>query len=270
MGKEKARLQPGLHFNHEDQSMTSTEQIVNLQDAAPIKNVSACLALVRQLQNRHPMQPNLGVFAGYSGFGKSVAALVVQNMTSAAYVEISDTWQRKKLLTSILSELGRPQARGTLSDLEDQIIGILARDPKRPLLIDEADKLVDKNMIEMIRMIAKKSNVPVLLIGEELFPAKLAATDRFRDLVLETGYAQPCDLDDTRTLARKFYSEIKIDDDLLELARTKAEGRVRRICNTLHAIAKFAAVKGLDNVSLAQYQGGHFSDGKLPSRREAA
>ncbi|NKX16138.1 ATP-binding protein [Ochrobactrum pseudogrignonense] len=99
----------------------------------------------------------------------------------------------KKLLTAILSELGHPDARGTLSDLEDDIIGILARDPKRPLIIDESDKLVDRNMIELVRMIAKKSNVPVLLIGEELFPKKLERVDRFRDLVLEWGYAQPCD-----------------------------------------------------------------------------
>jgi|GEM_PF-359962 len=256
--------------NNKDVNMTDREPVVNSHEAALIKNVAGCLALVRQLQNRHPMQPNLGVFAGYSGFGKSVAALVVQNMTSAAYVEISDTWTRKKLLVSILSELGRPQAKGTLSDLEDDIIGVLARDPKRPLLIDEADKLVDKNMIEMIRMIAKKSNVPVLLIGEELFPSKLAHTDRFRDLVLETGYAQPCDLADTRILAQKFYPKITIADDLLIMARDKAEGRVRRICNTLHAIAKLAALKGLDEVTLQHYQGGHFSDGKLPSRREAA
>lgn len=252
------------------ENMADREPIVKSHEAALIKNVASCLALVRQLQNRHPMQPNLGVFAGYSGLGKSVATLVVQNMTSAAYVEISDTWTRKKLLTSILSELGRPQAKGTLSDLEDDIIGVLARDPKRPLLIDEADKLVDKNMIEMIRMIAKKSNVPVLLIGEELLPTKLDHVDRFRDLVLETGYAQPCDLSDTRILAEKFYPDIAIADDLLDMARGKAEGRVRRICNTLHAIAKLAALRGLDAIDLAQYQGGHFSDGKLPSRREAA
>ena len=250
--------------------MKSSDQFVNTGETAPIKNVSACLSLVRQLQNRHPMQPNLGVFAGYSGYGKSVSALFVQNATDGAYVEISDTWTKKKLLSSILSELGRPKSRGTLSDLEDEIVAVLARDPKRPLIIDEADKLVDRNMIEMIRMIAKKSNAPVLLIGEELFPTKLDATDRFRDLVLETGFAQPCDLADTRALARTFYPDVHIADDLLEAARRKADGRVRRICNTLHAIAKFAALRGINNVVLAQYDGNHFSGGKLPSRKEAA
>ncbi len=250
--------------------MTKADQFVNGGDTAPIKNVAACLGLVRSLQNRNPLQPNLGVFAGFSGYGKSVAALYSQNKTAAAYVEVSDTWTRKKLMTSILTELGQYSPRGTLSDLEDEIIGRLARDPKRPLLIDEADKVVDKNMIELVRMIAKKSNVPVLLIGEEMFPAKLErAGDRFRDLVLVMGYAQPCDLDDTRTLARTFYPDISMDDELLDEAREKAEGRVRRIGNSLHAIAAFAARSGLSEVNRASYKG-LFSEGRLPSRRDAA
>lgn len=252
--------------------MTGNNQIVNGSDTAPIKNVAACLTLVRSLQNRHPLQPNLGVFAGYSGYGKSVAALYTMNKTGAAYVEVSDTWTKKKLLTAILSELGHPDAKGTLSDLEDDIIGILARDPKRPLIIDESDKLVDRNMIELVRMIAKKSNVPVLLIGEELFPKKLERVDRFRDLVLEWGYAQPCDLDDTRTLANTFCPNVKIDDDLLNQARQEGEGRVRRICNTLHSIANTADLLGSSKISLTMYQEqqGYFCTGAVPFRQRAA
>jgi hypothetical protein len=249
--------------------MTANPRTVNSGEAAPIKNVAVCLGLVRSLQNRHPLQPNLGVLAGFSGYGKSVAALYAQNKTDAAYVEVSDTWTRKKLLSSILSELGQHKPTGTLSDMEDEIIAVLARDPHRPLLIDEADKLVDKNMIELVRMIAKKSNVPVLLIGEEHFPRKLDNVDRFRDLVLVMDYAQPCDLDDTRTLARTFYPDLHISDDLLELVRNKGDGRVRRIGNSLHDIAGFATLRGLDAISASQYSG-HFSGGKLPSRREAA
>lgn len=250
--------------------MTKPDQKVNAGDTAPIKNVAACLGLIKSLQNRNPLQPNLGVFAGFSGYGKSVAALYSQNKTGAAYVEVSDTWNRKKLMSSILTELGQYQPRGTLSDLEDEIIGRLARQPLRPLIIDEGDKLVDKNLIELVRMIAKKSNVPVLLIGEENFPAKLErAGDRFRDLVLVMDYAKACDLEDTKTLARTFYPSISMQDELLDEARRRAEGRVRRIGNTLHAIAAFANARGLEDISLDQFTG-RFSEGKLPSRREAA
>ncbi len=250
--------------------MNMKPKIVNTSgDTAPIKNVAACLSLVRSLQNRHPLQPNLGVFAGFSGYGKSVAALYSQNKTGAAYVEVSDTWTRAKLLKAILLELGNNQPKGTLSDMEDEIIGTLARDPNRPLIIDESDKLVDKRMIELVRMIAKKSNAPVLLIGEELFPKKLEGVDRFRDLVLVMGYAQPCDLDDTRKLAQTFYPHLMIADDLLDMARDRGDGRVRRIGNTLHSIAEFSNVRGLETVALADYDG-RFSTGKLPTRREAA
>ncbi|MEO1986632.1 MAG: ATP-binding protein [Martelella sp.] len=255
--------------------MTKTDQNVNGSapgSTAPIKNVSACLAVVRSLQERHPLQPNLGIFAGFSGYGKSVSALYCQNKTGAAYVEVSDTWTRAKLMRSILVELGVYQPRGTLADLEDEIIGILARDPKRPLIIDEADKLVDKRMIELVRGIAKKSNVPVLLIGEELFPKKLEGVDRFRDLVLTMDYAQPCDLTDTKTLARTFYPQLSIADDLLDEARQIGDGRVRRIGNSLHAIAEMAARKGIEAIDLAVYRGGngHLSRSHLPSRREVA
>lgn len=251
--------------------MTTNTPIVNA-DTAPIKNVASCLAVVRSLQTRQPLQPNLGVFAGFSGYGKSVAALYCQNKTGAAYVEVSDTWTRAKLMRSILSELGVYQPRGTLSDLEDEIIGLLARDPRRPLIIDEADKLIDKRMIELVRGIAKKSNVPVLLIGEELFPKKLEGVDRFRDLVLVMSYAQPCDLDDTRTLARTFYPSLSLADDLLSQAMTEADGRVRRIGNSLHAIAEFCARTGTGTLDLTLYRGGNgkFSRSHLPSRREAA
>lgn len=252
--------------------MTTETPKVN-GDTAPIKNVSVALSVVRSLQNRNPLQPNLGVFAGFSGYGKSVAALYCQNKTAAAYVEVRDTWTRAKLLKSILSELGVYAPRGTLSDMEDEIIGLLSRDPKRPLIIDEGDLLIKKNLIELVRGIAKASTVPVMLIGEETFPKKIdQAGDRFRDLVLVTKYANPVDLDDTRTLARTFYPHLSLADDLLDKARVEGEGRVRRVGNSLHAIAEAAARQGLTTLDLATYESGNgqFSRSRLPGRREAA
>ena len=252
--------------------MTTEKPKVN-GDTAPIKNVATALSVVRSLQNRNALQPNLGVFAGFSGYGKSVAALYCQNKTGAAYVEVRDTWTRAKLMKSILSELGVYAPRGTLSDMEDEIIGLLARDPKRPLIIDEGDLLIKKNLIELVRGIAKASQVPVLLIGEELFPKKLETVgDRFRDLVLVTKYANPVDIDDTRTLARTLYPQLTLADDLLDKARQEGEGRVRRVCNSLHAIAEASAQRGIHSLDLAAYEAGNgqFSRSRLPSRREAA
>lgn len=251
----------------------TTQPIKVNGDMAPIKNVASAFSVVKSLQERNPLQPNLGVFAGYSGYGKSVAALYCQNKTGAAYVEVRDTWTKAKLMRSILSELGIYQPRGTLADMEDEIIGILARDPKRPLIIDEADLLIKKNLIELVRGIAKASNVPVLLIGEELFPKRLEQVgDRFRDLVLVMKYAQPIDLADTRTLAKTFYPQITFADDLLDKARVEGDGRVRRVGNSLHAMAEVAARQGINTLDLNAYQtsNGQFSRSRLPERREVA
>lgn len=252
--------------------MTMQSQKVN-EDTAPIKNVATCLSLIRSLQGRKPLAPNLAVFAGFSGYGKSVAALYCQNKTAAAYIEPTDNWTRKKLMQSILSELGVYHPKGTLADLEDHVIGVLARDPKRPLIIDEADMLIKRGMIETVRMIAKKSGVPVLLIGEEHFPERLdAAGDRFRDLVLISDFAQPCDLDDARTLGKTLYPTLIIADDLLQKCIDEGDGRVRRVCNSLHGIAEAALRQGLSGIDLAQYgtASAKFSRSKLPTRKEAA
>ncbi|KAB2772460.1 ATP-binding protein, partial [Brucella anthropi] len=69
--------------------MTPLNEIVNEAGTAPIKNVALCLALARSLQNRHPSQPNLGVFAGFSGYGKSKAAVFAQSGTNAVLIEVS-------------------------------------------------------------------------------------------------------------------------------------------------------------------------------------
>ena len=252
--------------------MTTNTPNVN-DERAPIKNLAICLGVVRSLQNRHPSQPNLGMFVGFSGYGKSVSTLFCQNKTGAAVIEMSSSWTRKDFLSTILEELGVFQPRGRLAQMEEEIIGILARDPKRPLIIDEADILVQRNMAELLRGIAKKSNVPVLLVGEELLPKKIAPLgDRFRDLFLVTQYAQPCDLDDCRALARTFYPELSISDDLLEEARSAGDGRVRRIVSSLHAIAENAGRKGTRAIDLSSYSDGNgrFSRSYIPSRQEVA
>ena len=253
--------------------MTNSEPKVNAGDTAPIKNVATCLNIVRALQNRHPSQPNLGVFAGFSGYGKSVAALFTQNKTGAAYVEVSKSWRPKALYTAILTELGEYRPKGTLSDLENEIIGRLARQPKRPLIIDESDLLVKGDLIEYVRIIAKKSCVPVLLIGEENFPKVLErAGDRFRDLILPNafGYARACDLEDALSLCRTLYPQLSFDTQLLQEAIDKGNKNVRRICNSIHAFATYAATHGLSHVSQAKYTGDHgvFAQEKLPSRKE--
>jgi DNA transposition AAA+ family ATPase len=143
-------------------------------------------------------------------------------------------------------------------------------DPARPLIIDEADKLVDKGMIELVRDINKAAQVPVLLVGEELLPAKLEKYERVHNRVLEWVLAQPCDLEDARTLARFLYPKLSITDQLLDRFREETGGKARRIATTLNEAAAFAANSGAGTLDIDNYSGRIFT-GESPKRfRRAA
>ncbi len=246
----------------------SVSHAVRPGSVAPLKNVASCLALVDTLVHRAPHLPNIGVFSGFSGYGKSMAAQYCWNRTGALFVEVFDFWTRKKFCQALLAELGVARPRGTIGDMMDEIIARLGDDPARPVIIDEADKLVDKGMIELVRDINKAAQVPVLLVGEELLPQKLEQHERVHNRVLEWVLAQPCDLADARALADFLYPRLGISDELLDLIREQTGGKARKIATTLNAAASFALTAGVGELTIANYRGRVFT-GETPKRFSA-
>lgn len=246
--------------------MTTKTTAVNTKGTvALLKNVAACMATMTRLQDRGPGRPGLGVFYGHSGFGKTYSAIYVQNKTRAARVEVGDSWSRKVLLEKLCHEL-RVETKGTISQLMDRVVEALV-DDDRPLIIDEADKLCDKHMIEMVRQIQEESGAPVLLLGEEKLPAKLAEVERVHNRVLHWEPAQPCDLEDTRALAQ-LLAPIEIADDLLEQIRRESQGRARRIVVNLDLVVEAARNLGTRTMSAADFTGSMYT-GSAPRPRGA-
>lgn len=232
---------------------------------AALKNVLAMMQLVEKLRSRPPHLPNIGVMHGPSGYGKSWAATYAENRTRAIRVEVCDSWTRKTLLKAILFELGTEMPRGTVADMAGRAVELLGEDLHRPLLIDEADKLVDKGMVELVRELAEFSQVPVVLIGEEALPTKLARVERVHNRVLDWAPAQPCDLEDTRKLAALYVGRLTISDGLLHRVWLESEGRARRIVTNLHHIAEWARNHGSQNVD--EGYDGRIYTGEAPTPR---
>lgn len=216
---------------------------------AALKNVARFLTLVELLRARGPHLPGIGVFHGHSGYGKTYSAIYAQNVTGALRVEVGDSWTRKKFLQNILKEAGQEPQRGSIADLTEQAILVLGDDFDRPLIIDEADKLADKHMLELVREIQEHSQVPVLLIGEERLPEKLRKVERVHNRVLEWVPAEKCDLDDTRALADLFCPELTLSDDLIAQVLNKSGGRARRIVVNLNKIKETARNERADRLS---------------------
>lgn len=246
--------------------MTDNPQPVKSNSLAALKNVAGCMQLVLKLQSRGPHLPNLGVMHGHSGLGKSYASIYAQNKTGAIRVEVGESWNRKSFMRAILRECGTAEPKGVTADYVEQAIELLGDHPDRPLFIDEADKLVDKGLIEIVREIAEHAQVPVLLIGEEQLPQKLARVERVHNRVLDWFPAEPCDLEDCRKLTAIFLPNVAIDAGLLESVRVKAEGRARRVVVTLSAMGEFARANGLKALDLKTYRGGMFT-GEAPRAR---
>jgi DNA transposition AAA+ family ATPase len=240
------------------------------QSFAPLKNVVTMMGLVSALISRASNMPGLGAFYGYSGFGKTMAAIYAQNKHRGALrVEIGDSWTKKTLLRALLRESGIMEPRGTVADMAELLIGRLAEPNHPPVFIDEADRLVDKGMIELVREIHEGSQVPIVLIGEEALPAKLAKSERTHNRVLEWAMAEPCDLDDARKLAAIVAPNVRIADDLVDHIRHVSDGRARRIVVNLHKAAAWAVVNGLPTLDRASYAGAYYT-GSAPLRRQGA
>ncbi len=243
-------------------------QVTQVNGPVPLKNVAAFMVMTQRLVDRDLHLPGIGVASGPSGYGKSFASIYAQNKTRAIRVEVGDSWTRRSLLAAILHELGRtPQKRTIISDMAAEAINFLADDPRRPLIVDEADKLVDKGFIELVRELHEHSGVPIILIGEEKLPTKLLAFERVHNRVLDWLQVQPCDLEDTQALAKAFAPKMTIDDDLLAQVCAQSGGRARRIVVNVSRIAELGKNKGKMHLGLKDWGAVPFYTGEPPLTR---
>ncbi|MCA0418163.1 MAG: ATP-binding protein [Proteobacteria bacterium] len=230
---------------------------------ALLKNVIAMMGLVQTMRDRSPDDDVFGCFYGYSGYGKTEATRFAQIKTGGAHLEIGVSWTKKDLVTNILFELGVLKPKGTLSELTRQAIELLSIPDHPPIFIDEADKLVDRGMIENLREIADKSRAPFIFVGEEALPDKLARVERVYGRVISWVPAQPVDLEDCRKLAQR--ADVTVDDEVLETIRRASEGRARIVVSNLNLARQFAAERGIPGLAA----GGEIPDfinGKHPPR----
>lgn len=241
-----------------------TEQLYST--VAPLRNVAAMSALIDRVKNRPHNLPGMGTFYGPSGFGKTMAAIYGTNKFQAISVQVKSVWTKKTLCEAILAEMGVPAAT-TVSGMLDQISQHLAVTDS-PLLIDEADFLVQRKMIEIVRDIYEGSQAPVILIGEELLPQKLRAWERVHGRILDWVAAQPADMTDVGHLTKIYARDIKVSAELQAKVLATSFGSIRRICVNLDRIREFAAIKGLKAVSVDDWGNQAFFTGTAPEVRK--
>lgn len=233
---------------------------------APLHNVALLNELVYRVKNRDYGLPGMATFYGFSGYGKTFAAIYAANKHKAYHVQVKSVWTPKKLCTSILGEMGIQPAY-TIPDMMDQIGEELSLS-QRPLIIDEADYLVQKRMVEVVRDIYESSQATIILIGEEAMPAKLQKWERVHGRMLDWVAAQPASIEDVKHLTKLYANGIAVEQDLCEKILKESAGSVRRVCVNLDRVREFAVTKGLKSVCAGDYQRDFFT-GVPPMARKA-
>jgi len=232
---------------------------------APLTNVALCAVALERAMGRAQHLPGMVVFYGPSGWGKSVAAAYAANLQRGYCVQAKSTWTKKAFLVSILSEMGVAPAR-TIYEMADQVAEQLALS-RRPLIVDETDHIVDRNLIELVRDIYEGSNAAIMMIGEEQLPTKLRRWERVHGRIIDFVAAQPANAEDARHL-RDFYAlRVDIADDLLEHIHAQAHGSVRRICVNLSRVEEEALRGGKKRVDLAWWADRPLFTGEPPKRK---
>lgn len=243
-----------------------TVAIPQVNGPIALKNVAAFMTLATRLIDRSPHLPGIGVCYGPSGYGKTYASIFAQNKTRAVRVEVGESWTRSTFLRAVLFELGA-DPRGTVASMAEKAKAVLGENPRRPLIVDEADKIVDKGYIELVRELQEHSGAPVILIGEEKLPAKLERTERVANRVLDWMPAQPCDIEDTQHLARAFCPNVTIAPELLDEIRRQSQGRARRIVVNLAQVLEIARNRGVTTVDRKAWGLAEFHTAKPPRAR---
>lgn len=243
--------------------MTQSSQTNNT--LAPLRNVMAFRTMMERLDTRSAGLTGMGCFYGPAGFGKTMAAIYSANTRGACLVQCESTWTVKTLCQVILEELGIKPAR-TTPEMSRQIQQALAID-NIPLIVDEADFLVTKKSVEILRDIYEKSQVPVILVGEEALPMKLRRWERIHSRMLERVAAEPVDDQDFAELVKIRCPDVALAPDLAQAIKQASKGSARLIVNNLDTVRQRARVLGKTRVSLSDLSAASLHDGTPPQMR---
>lgn len=133
----------------------------------------------------------MGLLYGFSGYGKTWSARYAANKHRAFYLEVGESWTKRRFLKNLLDVLGI-EARGSADDMVDTAVGAL-RGFRRPLIIDEADHVVKRGYIETIRELHDKAFIPIALMGEELLPQNIErVSERTHNRIAVHRHARLC------------------------------------------------------------------------------
>ncbi len=244
--------------------MTNENKRVN--SIAALQNVGIVTLAIKKISERPDYLPGMIVVYGPSGYGKTFASSFAASNLNAYFVSAKAIWTRKVMLQAILDEMGIPAGK-SIAVMFEQVCEQLSCSGK-VLIIDEFDYCVDcKGLMSLTRDIYDSAESPIVLIGEERLPSKLAREERFHNRIMDWIPALPANFEDAMKLRSLYCDKVNIADDLLEKVWKISEGRVRRIVVNLNKIQDTVLADGKNAVNLISWGKRELVKGDAPAIR---
>lgn len=201
----------------------------------------------RELCERHPDVPGMGVLTGATGSGKSTAIDWLVQQSNGVYVRAIRSWSLNTMLAALCAECygGRLNRN---ADMVSYIVEHL-RSNRRPVFIDEGDHLLKSlDMLETLRDIHDLSGQPLIVVGMDEFEKRIVHRKQFARRVLQWVRFRPLDLDDARIFVNTV-CEVKVADDLVLKLHADAAGSIGLMAVGVALVEAYAKDQDLEEIS---------------------
>ena len=122
----------------------------------------------------------LGIVVGKSGYGKTHALRKYAELQRVIYIEGNETMNCKDIIRRIENKIGAPRSYGSIDERMERIVEFFNINQGYLLIMDEADKLINKytqKKIELLRNIADGSQLGIVIAGEPVLETLLKGYD---------------------------------------------------------------------------------------------
>lgn len=227
--------------------MTGDDEIEAAGTIAPLSNVMRFSQMLTEVLSRPLALPGFAVFDGPAGLGKSFAAMFAANRHRAHVLRLESCTTQRGFMERLAAELGLRSPARSIEGIAHQIADHLIANPHRPIILDEADHLARRGIIELVRDIhdiAAPAGAAIAMIGETGFYAGLKRWERVQSRVLVHEEAKPLTARDVELLSKLILGAV----DAASTARVSkaAGGSARRAVTALYAIKREQDAGALD------------------------
>ena len=221
----------------------------------PTQNYKRLKEAEKLVARRGAREAGLVLVRGVYGIGKSELTERWAADSGYVFVRAKETWTKRTVLEEIGAKMGLA-TDGRLSDLQNRIIAQLAVSMV-PIIIDEADHLVDRHSaakLEVIRDMTDLTGIMCFLVGMEGFPVMVARYGHIASRVAKVVELEPLNLEDVRaTVTAK--SEVEMSAEVVQGLFQQSRGRMRLVLSAIANIEQWAAANSWQRVDAEHIKG---------------